>query len=606
MKKLLSFLLLAFTMLTSCVSQTITYDTNIVFESSDTDGSFENTTENAPVSDKFPVKELYIAGNDIKLYTVVYPENATETVKYAADEFISYIHASTGINLECANGAESKSEYEIHIGKTESLPQKILQKLTRMGDEGYYFLCLDGDLYIMGNGERGTLYGVYSFLEEYVGVRYYTPDCERILKADKIDIPSNLDTYFVPTFDFRDCFWYEALDPDFSAKQKINSSLFRKLENYGGGAGYEVNTLHTISSLSKSDDDVPCLSDNSVYTTSLESAKKWLADNPQETVISISCGEENYKPCNCKECTDTNKKEGTPLGSYIVFTNKIASDIKEEYPDIYIDAFITASEPKAPKATVPADNVIIRIPTVDACFSHALHECAANTIDEYITAWGKICKNLYIWDYTTNFMFYLCPFPNLYTIYDNVKFYAENNAKGLFEQGNYNCASGEFGELRAYLLSKLMWNPEMTKEEYLAYMCDFLEGYYGDGWEYIFEYINKTSVEASESHMFIYTGVKTIMGNKKSNDELKAFAVELSNLWIKAYNTATETVCRRHVEKSKIQIDYYSMYISWDDVKHPELLENMYHISNKYKITHFREGTKIPYLESFNTSPSTW
>ncbi len=606
MKKLLSLILLTFITLTSCVSQTITHETGFESDAYSTYADTDNAVENSPVSDTFPIKSLNIAGNNIGLYTVVYPENATDAGKYAADEFVSYIHASTGIHLKCATDNDSEAKYKIHIGKTSSLPKKIVQKLTRMGEEGYYILCLDGNLYITGNGERGTLYGVYSFLEEYVGVRYYTPDCERILKADKIDIPGDLDTHFVPTFDFRDCFWYEALDAEFSAKQKINSCISRDLKNFGGGALYDVNTVHTISSLSKTSGTVPCLSDDNVYNTVLESVKKWLADNPKETVISISLGEENYKSCDCQKCVDTNKKESTSLGSYIVFINKIANGIKEEHPNVYVDTLISADDPKAPKLSVPADNVIIRLSSAEACFSHAVNECAANTIDEYITAWGKICKNLYVWDYTTNFMFYLCPFPNLYTIYDNIRFYAENNVKGLFEQGNYNCASGEFGELRTYLLSKLMWDPEMTEEEYRAYMCDFLEGYYGDGWKYILEYIDKTSAEASNSHMLVYTGVKTIMGNKKSDSELAAFAIELSNLWKKAYNSATETVCRRHVEKSKTQIDYYMMYIAWDAEKHPEILENMYITLKKYNITHFREGTRIPILESFNESPSKW
>lgn len=606
MKKLLSFILLTFITLTSCVSRTITHETGFDSNTYDIYTDIDDVVENPPVSDTFPIKSLNISGNDIGLYTVVYPKNATDTVKYAADEFVSYVYASTGVHIKCTTDNDSDNEYRIHIGKTQSLPNKIVQKLTRMDEEGYYLLCLDGNLYITGNGDRGTLYGVYSFLEKYVGVRYYTPDCERIIKADNVDIPGDLDTHFVPKFDFRDCFWYEAFDAEFSAKQKINSCISRDLKTFGGGASYDVNTVHTISSLAKTSDIIPCLTDDGIYNTVLESVKKWLTDNPEETVISLSFGEENYKPCNCQKCNDINKKEGTPIGSYITFINEIANDVKEEHPNVFVDTLIPGTDPKAPKFSIPADNVIIRLSTADACFSHAVNECTANTVDEYVTAWGKICKNLYVWDYTTNFMFYLCPFPNLYTIYDNIKFYAKNNVKGVFEQGNYNCASGEFGELRAYLLSKLMWDPEMTKEEYRAYMCDFLEGYYGEGWEYILEYIDKTSEEASNSHMLVYTGVKTVMGNKKSDSELAAFAIELSNLWKKAYNSTTETVCRRHVEKSKTQIDYYMMYIAWDSEKHPETLENMYNTLEKYNITHFREGTRVPILESFNESPSKW
>ena len=37
---------------------------------------------------------------------------------------------------------------------------------------------------------------------------------------------------------------------------------------------------------------------------------------------------------------------------------------------------------------------------------------------------------------------------------------------GLFEQGNGESPSGEFGELRAYLITKLMWNPDLDAVSY--------------------------------------------------------------------------------------------------------------------------------------------
>mgnify|MGYP003413316967 CR=1 FL=1 len=83
MKKLLSFILLIFIILTSCVSQTITHETNLESDSHNTSDDTENTVENTPVSDIFPVKSLNIAGNSIGLYTVVYPSDAENTVKYA-------------------------------------------------------------------------------------------------------------------------------------------------------------------------------------------------------------------------------------------------------------------------------------------------------------------------------------------------------------------------------------------------------------------------------------------------------------------------------------------------------------------------------------------
>ena len=33
-------------------------------------------------------------------------------------------------------------------------------------------------LIIAGGNEKGTLYGVYTFLEEYLGCRMYSPECK--------------------------------------------------------------------------------------------------------------------------------------------------------------------------------------------------------------------------------------------------------------------------------------------------------------------------------------------------------------------------------------------------------------------------------------------
>ncbi len=67
---------------------------------------------------------------------------------------------------------------------------------------------------------------------------------------------------------------------------------------------------------------------------------------------------------------------------------------------------------------------------------------------------------------------------NLHVIQDNVKFFIENGVTQLFEQGNGQSISGEFGELRAYLLTKLMWEPD---GDLSAWMDEFLDAYYGAG-----------------------------------------------------------------------------------------------------------------------------
>ncbi len=56
----------------------------------------------------------------------------------------------------------------------------------------------------------------------------------------------------------------------------------------------------------------------------------------------------------------------------------------------------------------------------------------------------------------------------------------------LFEQGNRE-VGGEFAALRAYLISKLMWDPNANVD---ALMDDFLHGYYGEAAKPIRQYID--------------------------------------------------------------------------------------------------------------------
>ena len=99
--------------------------------------------------------------------------------------------------------------------------------------------------------------------------------------------------------------------------------------------------------------------------------------------------------------------------------------------------------------------------------------------------WGKMSNDILIWDYNIQFANPISPFPNLHTIGPNIKFYVENNVNALFMQATGNKA--EFGQLRSYLITQLMWNPQRDADEIIN---EFLVGYYGDASNYVRSYID--------------------------------------------------------------------------------------------------------------------
>jgi hypothetical protein len=180
-----------------------------------------------------------------------------------------------------------------------------------------------------------------------------------------------------------------------------------------------------------------------------------------------------------------------------------------------------------------------------------------------LEGWGAICDNIYIWDYTTNYSYYLATFPNLHVLRDNMRFFAQNNVKGVYEQGNASGPSGEFGELRAYLIGKLLMDPYMSRSEYYAHMDDFLAAYYGEGWTYIRQYIDTFSQYAnlSANGMGIYSYPFTVM----HKDTFASMEEKIVSWWDAAEIAAGDRL--EYVKRSRWQVRYMSLFANPNKVE---------------------------------------
>ena len=78
------------------------------------------------------------------------------------------------------------------------------------------------------------------------------------------------------------------------------------------------------------------------------------------------------------------------------------------------------------------------------------------------------------------------PFPNLRVIGPNVRYFLSNNAKGLFMQANGNGLTGEISDLRNYLISRMIWNPDFDDE---AVLEEFVRLHYKGAAQPILDYI---------------------------------------------------------------------------------------------------------------------
>ena len=468
-----------------------------------------------------------------------------------------------GVNVYTSNG------FPISIFINESLGNDAYRVTSVVGKGDEDCLLIEG-----GNG-RGVLYGVYAFLEKYANVRFFTPNLE-VCKPGDITILDGTLLDYTPTFALRQTDWYNWINDSskyaWAAKSGVNlMSGWRQSwdEEFGGSLTYAPSMfVHTIGKLAELDAPSPtlvanpCLTDENIYQTVLKNVRAVLEQNPDARILSVSQND-NKNYCKCENCAAIDEEEGSPAGTLLRFVNRIANDIATDYPNVTIDTLAYQYTQNPPKVTKPAPNVCIRLSSISCHFTHPLTKSGCSACSAFCDAlegWSKICDNIYIWDYTTNYSYYLATFPNFHVLRENMKFFADHNVKGVYEQGNSQGPSGEFGELRAYLISKLLMNPYMSKAEYYGHMDEFLAAYYGEGWEYIRKYIDTFAryANASLGGMGIYNYPFGVL----SKESLGELADTFNEWWDTAEAMAGDRL--GYVQRSRWQLRYLLLYIHPD------------------------------------------
>lgn len=539
-----------------------------------------NDKEDDNMPKAFPKKTLYVNGTPTLSISVSAGDTPAE--QYGASEMLKY--------FEKVKIAARDDGYPIALSIDESL-----------GLDAYTTDISSEGVKIVGGNGRGVLYGVYAFIEKYLGVRFLTPELETC-SPGQIHI-SDTSYAYTPMINLRQTDWYCArFSPEWCVKNGINTCDWYGpfSEEVGGSHNYGGLFVHTLGKLTgTSSSSQPCLSDPANLQKTIASVREVLAARPDVTIVSVSQND-NSNYCRCEKCAATDAEEGSPAGTLLRFVNAVAADIAEDYPHVTVDTLAYQYTQKAPLITKPLPNVCIRLCSIRCDFTHSL---VADICDENrqfchdFEEWSKICDNIYVWDYTTNYRYYIPTYANLGVLRENMQFYVEHNVKGIFPQGNYSSPSGEFGELRSYLLAKLMMNPKMGESEYNRHMNDFLEGYYGEGWQYIRAYIDITSSLAA-------SGCQSIYGEPFEAIPKHTYASmedTFENFWNKAEELAGDRL--EYVQRSRLQWRYIKLMLHPDEAEARKFVTDV-----KRAGVHWMEGngTNLPENTDYAKPPHKW
>lgn len=503
---------------------------------------------------------------------IVISAKASPAVRYAAEELRDHVRQIAEVELTIGTDDEPKAGPEIAIGPTSRpASQRAAGTVSALRPDGY-LLRVDGDtLVIYGTEPRGSLYGVYGLLEDHLGCRWFTPSVSKIPKRQPL-ILERLDEVVEPRLEYREPFTYDCFDGDWAARNRMNSSTARLEVKHGGkvrfGAGWFVHTFDKLVPPSEYFETHPeyfslvggkrvgygsqlCCTNPDVRRIAAERILKAIEEDPEATVFSVSQNDwDNH--CECDSCQAVAREEESQMGPVLQLVNHVAAAVAEKYPEKSIETLAYQWTRKAPKTLRPLPNVIVRLCSIECCFSHPLDGCDSEQNKAFVQdlrEWGRLGASLWIWDYVTSFSHYFVPFPNLRVRKPNIQTFLANGVRGIFEQDNYQTPIGEFNELSGYLNAKLLWNSEADPEKIIE---EFLDAVYGHGAPHIKRYLDALHdyIEKENIHLNIWVGPLS----PHLTDELMASAMR--NFDRAEAATTNEPAVLSRVRAARLSVDY--------------------------------------------------
>ena len=530
-------------------------------------------------------EEMIIVDDGVSSFYIVTAESPDETIVTATKELQTYIEKISGAKLDIVteNNLPEGSK-AILVGETELEKDIVEIDRSSIKSDGFR-LYSDGNYFIIaGADSRGTLYGAYTFLEEYLGVRWFTPKLEVVPESEDIVIDADIDRTVEPSFSVRrnDC---GGTNDAHRARTKMNVSFWQPATAYGGALTYVVwdaslpslvpdslfaehpKYFALLEDGTRSTDHV-CLTHPDVLDITIESVRNKIEENTTGAKYVHIGQKDNQNYCHCENCEALYEKYGNICAPTLIFTNNLADALDEDYPDFMFTffAYLETERPPQDLSLKCNKNVApVLCGLHSACRSHPLTECGNEDVQEetLLTAygehepriaedflnWTKVAETTYIYDYTINFLNTAQFFSNFGTMQSTMKYMHDIGITGYI----YNCGDGHsaaFNEMRNYLLTKLQWDVDCDVE---YHMMDFIKAYYGeDAAPYIKEILDiQTAQIAATAHAFDFDW------HYQSGYYPIHVITKLDRLWKKALNADITEEQLFNVEVANLSWEYF-------------------------------------------------
>jgi hypothetical protein len=375
--------------------------------------------------------ELVLAKDGHSDYRIVVPDGKSSAVDYAAVELQRFLQDISGAKLEIVTEQQAGSGPAILLGASRRVEKAgLIAEARKLSGDGVLVKTVGHDVVLLGDGDRGQLNSVYTFLERFLGCRFLAYDCTVTPRKDVLILPQIGYSYSPPLI-YREVLAYDASRWEFASRQRLNGGNMKQVlarpwpgpdERIPGIVIYPfVHTFATIIPTEKYFESHPeyfglvkgkrqggmiggqlCLTNPEVLKIAKQKAFEWIEQHPELMTVDISQNDAypgSSGACECENCAAVVKEEGSEHGPILRFVNAVADAVREKYPEKFVETLAYDYTIIPPRITKPRANVIIRLCHY-GCYFHGIEkEDLSKDFRAAVDGWPKLAKHVFIWHY---------------------------------------------------------------------------------------------------------------------------------------------------------------------------------------------------------------
>lgn len=439
---------------------------------------------------------------------------------FAAYELRRWIREVTGASLPVYESDIGLQGYtKIYVGHKWAAPL-FGDRIGKLADtDGFAFSQKGEGIYIYGANPKGTMFGVWNFIEENLDLIWSRPqDYGAVFEPNPNAAIRMTDKLSIPVFRLRSWSMPGGIrDLNMTGLHfarlgcSPNRMIFTfgeyayMIKLYGGSISVGGEPMRVLSKYKKehpefypliggvrkmSDYALPCLSNPEVEKKLISEYLKMLCNAPDEQVY-LMCGlGDSWDCCECESCMAPLKlPDGSTLApkskfstedplfrstQYFMFINRVAEAVEKEFPNaklLSLGYIYCAEYPKVPLrknvismfAPYPTHNM--RIPLRD---SHSRGTAAGKTWSERFADWIKSPSPMAFYEYYSCGYFNAMSFEaaeNMRDALNNVEPWGMNSETLQDVDFNFPGVGNlrqmwDVNAINAWVISKLMWNPK--------------------------------------------------------------------------------------------------------------------------------------------------